>query len=149
MKTILTISLIVLSTFTSLFTNTKPKEGKIIVYGIAYTKMCNSEVPSYYRYKIVDPKEETSGKKEIEAELKYHRPSALRYQVSSSSFDYGPSAGAMITYSFKKTENNCTYSVTMVQFGKDEDDAYERAVAKKNTWGGKNAYMTKIETVSF
>lgn len=153
MKTLLTIFLLAITSFANLSTKpstVKPnRAGKIVVYGVAYFKKCNSEVPKYYKYRIVDAKDEYTAKKELEKDLDYNYSTALRIKMGSSSYDFGPAASAMYVYDFSKTENNCSYSVLMIQFGKDTNDAYNRAVGAKNTWGGKDAQMDQIESITF
>ena len=106
-------------------------------------------MPTYYKYRIVDAKDEYTAKKELEKDLDDNYSTAERIKMGSSSYDFGPNASAMYVYEFSKTENNCTYSVLMIQFGKDTSDAYNRAVSTKNTWGGKDAQMDQLESITF
>jgi hypothetical protein len=147
----LTIYLVVmLVSFTmSSASSTTQNPSRVVVYGVVYVKTCNSEVPTYYRYKIVNASDLQAERADLKSRLENDYPTALRIRMGSSSFDFGTSARAMLVYNFSKTLNNCSYKVLMIQFGSDSADAYQRAVKNKNTWGGQSASMSTMERLEF
>ncbi len=116
--------------------------NQIMLYGIAYTKQCNSEVYRTYTTKLIDADDYYEEKEKMESYLENGYPNSSRVKVSSSKFDFGTSATNMCIIKWTKKNNDCYYDVLYVAFGTSQQDAYSRAEKQKNSYGGVNAnYM--------
>jgi hypothetical protein len=118
-------------------------DNKVMIYGIVYTKICNSEAFQYYSRELVDEKNYNDKQKELEISLWKSYPKAERIKMGSSANDYGYSATNMCIIQWEKEmSNNCFYKVIAFSFGRTQADAYNKAIEKKNTWAGENAKYT-------
>lgn len=118
-------------------------QNRVMIYGVVYNdKQCpGGEASIAYATKMVSS-DSYAVKTEFQNELKASYPNSTRVRVSSSSYDYSSSATNSCVISWMKTNNNCSYKVISVLFGKTQQEALDKAIKHKNTWAGSNTNYT-------
>lgn len=137
---ILTVLLVTMSSF--IIKNKTKSSGEVMIYGVMYINKCGREASMTYATKVVSANNVTRAKAEFKSQLEDSYPNASRIRVSSSDFDFGISASNSCVISWTKTNNNCSYKVISVLFGRTEQEALDKAIKHKNTWAGSNTSHT-------
>jgi hypothetical protein len=147
-KFLLLIPIFFVSLFFVAFTPNQGSSGQELIYGIVNIKKCNSEGFEYFVSQVSDPEKVYKYKKNLESVLRKQYPDAL-IRISTSSFDYGPSANNMCVIRWVSGTKNCQYYVASVAFGKSQTEAYNRAIQIKNNNSEKGATYIIIKQVSW
>jgi hypothetical protein len=141
--TIVTVMAFIFLSFTK--ETRKAASGQIMLYGVAYTAQCNTEAYKTYTYQLIDTADYNKEKQNLEAQLNNWEPNATRIRVSSSKYDFGESATNMCVIKWSKKSNNCSYEVVYVAFGSSHEDALNRAIKQKNSYGGSDVSYSILE----
>lgn len=119
---------------------------QVMLFGIAYTSKCNKqEVYLGHTYKLVSYDNLLVEKRNMQNQLESRYPNASWINVSDSQSKYGLSARNMCIIKWYKENNNCTYGVVYFAFGQTHQEAVDKAIAQKNSWGGSNVSYDIIE----
>jgi hypothetical protein len=139
--------------------NEKPKritaENKsqalpIHVYAIAYgNNHCGQETALGYAYSITDAENEVQEKRRLEASLESRYSGVSRCKSSSSKFDFGGNAKAVILISWQAGTKNCPTTVYSYVYGVNTQDAASRANAKFKLWAPGGSTMQTVDLRSF
>jgi hypothetical protein len=121
---------------------------QMMLYGIAYKKCGNQrETYLFHMHKLVNIKEYTKKMRDkFEIQLKEMAPGADRVRISTSKFDFGPSASNMCIIKWVNNFKDCDQEVLYFAFDTTEEGAYNRAIKQKNIWA-ENVKKTQFSIV--
>lgn len=127
------------------FVGKKKTANQVIVYGIVYTTVCNSDSYYSHTYKLVDASRVWEAKREMEQYLADEYP-GKKFRVSSSDYDCGPECNNMCIYSYyKKSYSGCSYSVVGFAFSRSQEAAYDKALKNTSLWSDGSGKMRVVE----
>ncbi|MEY4244728.1 MAG: hypothetical protein RLZZ245_2313 [Verrucomicrobiota bacterium] len=123
---------------------------QIHVYAIAYgMNSCGQETALGYEYSIVDADSEVQEKRRLESSLQSRYSGVSRCRSSSSKFDFGKSAKAVILISWQGGTKKCPATVYSYVYGLSTEDASTRAQAKFKLWAPGEATMHTVDLRRF
>lgn len=122
---------------------------KVVVYGIVYNTVCNSQSYYFHTYNLVDINDVPAAKKQLEEILANEYP-GKKNRVGSSNFDCGPNCNYACIYSYdKKKPNGCSITVLSFVFGKSWDSVFEKAQNNTNLWSDGQGKMRVVDKFSW
>jgi hypothetical protein len=109
---------------------------QVMIYGIVYDNKCNSEAAIGYSTMLVSIDNYNAEQINLEKQLKSWYPHATKIKVNSSKYSYGNKASNSCVISWMKNNNNCSYKVISICFGATQQEAFNKAIALKNSYAG-------------
>jgi hypothetical protein len=137
-KLLVTLAVLLITLSSFIVKNNSNQSNQVMLYGVVYTTKCNTEASMTFVTKLVSANNYNADQDDFKKQLQTWYPNASRIRVSSSKYDYGNSASNSCVISWTKNNNNCSYKVISVCFGKTEQEALNKAIDLKNTWAGSN-----------
>lgn len=112
----------------------------VMVYAIAWDKQCGGNSLAY-RTQMSDATSYSKARDALKASMAAEFPNAKGIRAGSSKFEFGNDAGAVAVIEIDTSTSTCKSRAILVHFGKDVNDASERAAKE----AGKRPYTTLLQ----
>jgi hypothetical protein len=112
----------------------------VMVYAIAWDKQCGGNSLAY-RTQMSDAKSYDKARDALKASMAAEYPNAKGIRAGSSKFEFGNDAGAVAVIEIDTSTSTCKSRAILVHFGRDVDDARDRAAKE----AGKRPYKTLLQ----
>jgi len=138
------LSLVLVFALATGFAFKNKQSNTVMIYGVVYTDKCNSENAHSYLTKVVSRDNYYAEQQEMKKKLQDWYPNATRIRMGSSASDYGTASNVCVI-KWTNNNNNCSYNVISVLFGKTQQEAINKAISHKKEWADANSPYTILE----